>query len=241
MPTSHNTANWPPEKPPSPISSSSVSTSMSATPMSSTPPLHRLVYMHTRFQPAGGGVSNPSTHHFQQPFVSVTTASAAPQGPGTQPKTDAIQLLRNLTTAKSSAATAPAPVRPGPVPPQLIRGGAAPPPLQPNKLPLPPLRMRPPPRLTAAPGIVVSSAQPAPTSMAVATNSSSSSPKPALVLSSRRQPQPQMMTLPASLLSHLNLSQPLAVKLNNAQVVVPPSCIISTKDGLKVGMIHSNE
>lgn len=240
MPTSHNTANWPPEKPPSLISSSSVSTSMSATPMSSAPPLHRLVYMHTPFQPAVSGVSDPSTHPFQQPFVSVTTANAAPQGPGTRPKTDAIQLLRNLTTAKSSAATALAPVRPGPVPPQLIRGGAAPPSLQPNKLPLPPLRMRPPPRLTAAPGIVVSSVQPAPTSMAVATNSSSS-PKPTLVLSSRRQPQPQMMTLPASLLSHLNLSQPLAVKLNNAQVVVPPSCIISTKDGLKVGMMHSNE
>ena len=238
MPASHSAANWPPQKSPSPINSSSLITSVSSTPTSSASPLNRMVYVRAPFQPAVSIVSDASIHTYPQPFISVTTPSASSQGPGTQPKTDAIQLLRNLTTVRSSVMTVPAPVRPGPVPPQLIRGGAAPPPLQPsNKLPLPPLRMRPPPRLTAAPGIIVSSEQLAPTTFAVVTCSSSSKPTFVVSSGSQPQPQPQMMTLPVSLLSHLNLSQPLAVKLNNAQVVVPPSCIISTKDGLKVVML----
>lgn len=240
VPTSHDAASWSPQKSTSPLNALSSISPLSATPTCSVP-LHRVVYVHTPFQPPTSIASDPSasTHPFQQPFIAVSTPSllpAAPQGPGApgaRPKTDAIQLLRNLTTV-SSLATVPTPIRPCPVPPQLVRGGAPPPSPLPSKLPLPPLRMRPPPRLTAAPGILVSTGQLTPTSVAIIASSPSS--RPALAVASGSQPQPQMMTLPSALLSHLNLSQPLAVKLNNAQVVVPPSCIISSKDGLKVVM-----
>ncbi|KAL5008970.1 hypothetical protein ScPMuIL_014551 [Solemya velum] len=44
----------------------------------------------------------------------------------------------------------------------------------------------------------------------------------------------QLLTLPSAVTKRLNLQQPLALKINNMQIVVPPSCFLSTSEGLKV-------
>lgn len=44
----------------------------------------------------------------------------------------------------------------------------------------------------------------------------------------------QLLTLPSAVTKRLNLQQPLALKINNMQIVVPPSCFLSTAEGLKV-------
>jgi hypothetical protein len=49
---------------------------------------------------------------------------------------------------------------------------------------------------------------------------------------------PQLMSLPPSMLTRLDLSQPLAIKMNNAKVVIPPSCIIKSQEGVKVKFLH---
>jgi hypothetical protein len=49
---------------------------------------------------------------------------------------------------------------------------------------------------------------------------------------------PQLMSLPPSMLTRLDLSQPLAIKMNNAKVVIPPSCIIKSQEGVKVNSVH---
>lgn len=44
----------------------------------------------------------------------------------------------------------------------------------------------------------------------------------------------QLLTLPSAVSKRLNLKQPLALKINNMQITVPPSCLLLTGDGLKV-------
>lgn len=44
----------------------------------------------------------------------------------------------------------------------------------------------------------------------------------------------QLLTLPSAVAKRLNLKQPLALKINNMQITVPPSCLLVTADGLKV-------
>ncbi|KAL8572560.1 hypothetical protein ACOMHN_040464 [Nucella lapillus] len=157
-------------------------------------------------------------------------------------KMDASQLLKSLTTFSQTMlpiTTAPIQVRPAPMgPPQLVRGGVTPSTVRPVSYCLiPPFQTRPPPRLTAAPGVVLSPALPPtlpqvhpPLHPALTILPTSSLP----VVSGGVQPQSQMITLPASILTRLNLNQPLALKVNNSHVVVPPSCLITSKDGLKV-------
>ncbi|KAK7104057.1 mucin-4-like isoform X2 [Littorina saxatilis] len=196
----------------SPNTSTFILTSVSCVPTSiSQSQGTRVLYVRTPL--TSGQTSYATTSATMAPFrPPLLAVRQAP--PATGPRMDSIQMLRNL---------APTPI----TPPQLVRGIAAPLTLLSGKRLLPPLR---PPRLTAAPGVAMSSVSHIPTTMSM-TNSSSSL---GLTQVSQAQPQPQIMTLPASLLSQLNLSQPLAVKLNNTQVVVPPSCIINSPDGLKV-------
>ncbi|XP_041352604.1 uncharacterized protein LOC121371051 [Gigantopelta aegis] len=86
-----------------------------------------------------------------------------------------------------------------------------------------------PPRLTLAPGIIppVSMLSDIPSSQSsnVFTSKSSNSDIPL---------NAQLLTLPKAVTKRLKLSQPLALKINNIQVVVPPSCVIGSADGLKV-------
>ncbi|XP_064600136.1 uncharacterized protein LOC135466530 [Liolophura sinensis] len=42
----------------------------------------------------------------------------------------------------------------------------------------------------------------------------------------------QLLTLPSAVVSRLNLKQPLALKINNVQVVAPPSCFMKSHDGV---------
>lgn len=42
----------------------------------------------------------------------------------------------------------------------------------------------------------------------------------------------QLLTLPSAVVSRLNLKQPLALKINNVQVVAPPSCFMKSQDGV---------
>ncbi|KAK7492316.1 hypothetical protein BaRGS_00016413 [Batillaria attramentaria] len=188
----------------------------------------------------------------------VAVAPSAPRGPTglvLPPGSDAIEALRNLMSVSQSASAPQSLQQPSisPVGPRLLAAGAAPPPLTPSsnlRLALmqrtgvtskPP---RPPPRLTAAPGVV---------EMPVSTNSANQSPpapasgtviapltafstvSPAAGMTTSAAPtHAQLLTLPAAVMSRLNLGQPLALKINNTQVVVPPSCVISSKEGLKV-------
>lgn len=73
----------------------------------------------------------------------------------------------------------------------------------------------PPPKLTAAP-------------------SPKSSPNSNGVEVSQSSKNGQLLTLPSAVAKRLNLKQPLALKINNMQITVPPSCLLLTADGLKV-------
>ncbi|KAJ8308611.1 hypothetical protein KUTeg_013485 [Tegillarca granosa] len=44
----------------------------------------------------------------------------------------------------------------------------------------------------------------------------------------------QLLTLPTAVTKRLNLTQPLALKINNMQVIVPPSSFLHTTEGLRV-------
>lgn len=44
----------------------------------------------------------------------------------------------------------------------------------------------------------------------------------------------QILTLPGAVTKRLNLQQPLALKINNVQITVPPSSLLLTSDGLKL-------
>ncbi|PVD26670.1 hypothetical protein C0Q70_14348 [Pomacea canaliculata] len=49
------------------------------------------------------------------------------------------------------------------------------------------------------------------------------------------QPSPaQLLTLPASILKRVNVNQPLALKINNRHIVVPPYCLLKSKEAVKV-------
>lgn len=51
------------------------------------------------------------------------------------------------------------------------------------------------------------------------------------------QPSPaQLLTLPASILKRVNVNQPLALKINNRHIVVPPYCLLKSKEAVKVRM-----
>ncbi|XP_076442649.1 uncharacterized protein LOC143281335 isoform X2 [Babylonia areolata] len=229
-----------------PVSASStVPTPTSTTPSSTAPPPPRVIVVRAPLAPPPGG-SLPSLQTAPSPLITTapTPLVSAVRSDG---RRDAIQLLRNLTTLAQSSSTAPGaiPVRHAPsTPPQLVKGvttttstpgvGSV------RYCVIPPLQARPPPRLTAAPGVVVvppappRPPPPPPSTALPLTVLPPSAHTVCLPVSGSGVPQPQMMTLPASLLGRLNLNQPLALKLNNAQVVVPPSCLISTKEGLKV-------
>lgn len=44
----------------------------------------------------------------------------------------------------------------------------------------------------------------------------------------------QLLTLPASVLSKVNAHQPLSLRVNDQRLTIPPSCFITTPDGVKV-------
>lgn len=74
---------------------------------------------------------------------------------------------------------------------------------------------QPPPKLTAAP-------------------TPKSSPSTNGVELTQTTKNGQLLTLPSAVSKRLNLKQPLALKINNMQITVPPSCLLLTGDGLKV-------
>ncbi|XP_061172726.1 uncharacterized protein LOC133182036 [Saccostrea echinata] len=74
---------------------------------------------------------------------------------------------------------------------------------------------QPPPKLTAAP-------------------TPKSSPDNSGIEITQTSKNGQLLTLPSAVAKRLNLKQPLALKINNMQITVPPSCLLVTADGLKV-------
>ncbi|XP_062595488.1 uncharacterized protein LOC134256839 [Saccostrea cucullata] len=78
-----------------------------------------------------------------------------------------------------------------------------------------PVTQPPPPKLTAAP-------------------TPKSSPGPGGIEITQTSKNGQLLTLPSAVAKRLNLKQPLALKINNMQITVPPSCLLVTADGLKV-------
>lgn len=88
----------------------------------------------------------------------------------------------------------------------------------------------PPPRLTVAPGVLVPVSQ--------GSNGIQPRTDAQLTTSTSKQSEiplnAQLLTLPEGVTKRLKLSQPLALKINNIQIVVPPSCVINSSDGLKV-------
>ncbi len=44
----------------------------------------------------------------------------------------------------------------------------------------------------------------------------------------------QLLTLPSSVLTRVNASKPLALRVNNQRLTIPPNCFISTAEGIKV-------
>ncbi|ESO86205.1 hypothetical protein LOTGIDRAFT_167437 [Lottia gigantea] len=94
-----------------------------------------------------------------------------------------------------------------------------------------------PPKLIAAPGTIPM--------RTIAPHGVISPPKPQLGLTpqtpvivqkpSKETPvNAQLLTLPTAVTKRLNLNQPLALKINNVHIVVPPNCVINSKEGLKV-------
>ncbi|XP_013394337.1 uncharacterized protein LOC106161834 isoform X2 [Lingula anatina] len=49
----------------------------------------------------------------------------------------------------------------------------------------------------------------------------------------------QLLTLPMGVVKKINLSQPLAIKLNNQTYMIPPTCFVPTSKGIKI-MLPSN-
>ncbi|XP_033733771.1 uncharacterized protein LOC117322915 [Pecten maximus] len=86
-----------------------------------------------------------------------------------------------------------------------------------------------PPRLIAAPKtppvIIVDSNKTPP----IASNLMNETPSPEL-----NGKTGQILTLPSAVAKRLNLQQPLALKINNVQITVPPSSFLFTTDGLKL-------
>ncbi|XP_050404107.2 uncharacterized protein LOC126820299 [Patella vulgata] len=192
--------------------------------------------------PTAPGSSSTVTVVFPSRSLATSNGGVSPTVPTTPSSSYTLANSINSTLRTFLDAKSPPPLKPAlnfeipPLPP--LKPANNPIPRSIHSLTSPTSITIAPPRLTAAPGTVQMRPTLPPPPLTMPPNSQLGlSPQTPVVVQKPSKETPvnaQLLTLPGAVTKRLNLSQPLALKINNVHIVVPPNCVINSKEGLKV-------